>query len=49
MDPGLDWQLPFNTSKCKILHLETFIPKHQYVMFGSILEEVTEEGILYNR
>jgi len=40
---SLDWQLPFNTSKCKILHLGTFNPRHSYTMFGCTLEEVTEE------
>ena len=37
------WQLPFNTGKCKVLHLGHNNPCHQYKMNGSKLEKVDEE------
>ena len=37
------WQLPFNTGKCKVLHLGHNNPCHQYKMNGSKLEKVNEE------
>ena len=29
---SMDWQLPFNVSKCKVLHLGQFNPNHSYTM-----------------
>ena len=37
------WQLSFNFSKCKILHLGRLNPKLSYTMAGNVLEEVSEE------
>ena len=37
------WQLPFNTGKCKVLHIGNNNPCHPYVMNGSKLETVDEE------
>ena len=37
------WQLPFNTSKCKVLHLGHNNPCHQYKMNGQKLQMIEEE------
>ena len=37
------WQLPFNTDKCKILHIGSSNPCHQYTMNGKKLGKVDEE------
>ena len=37
------WQLPFNTRKCKVLHLGNSNPCHRYKMNGQKLEQVNEE------
>lgn len=37
------WQMPFNTSKCKIMHLGRSNKKFQYSMGGQQLEIVSEE------
>ena len=37
------WQLPFNTGKCKVLHIGNSNPCYQYVMNGEKLEKVKEE------
>ena len=37
------WQLPFNTSKCSVLHLGSRNPERQYIMAGATLNAVTEE------
>ena len=37
------WQLPFNTGKCKVLHIGNSNPCYQYVMNGEKLEKVEEE------
>lgn len=37
------WQLPFNTSKCKVLHLGHNNPCHQYKMNGQKLQNVEDE------
>ena len=39
----MDWQLPFNVSKCKVLHLGQFNPNHSYTMADIILQDVFEE------
>jgi hypothetical protein len=36
-----DWQLQFNTKKCKVMHLGHGNSRHQYTMAGNVLE-VTE-------
>ena len=46
------WQLPFNTDKCKVMHLGTENTEHQYTMAGTELETTSEEkdlGILVGR
>ena len=40
---SMDWQLPFNVSKCKVLHLGQFNPNHSYTMADIILQDVFEE------
>jgi len=40
---SLKWQLPFNSSKCKSLHLGRFNPRHIYNMNGHSIEEVSKE------
>ena len=40
---ALEWQLPFNVSKCKILHLGHFNPIFSYTMDCNLLEEVSQE------
>jgi len=40
---SLKWQLPFNISKCKSLHLGRFNTKHVYNMHGHSIEEVSKE------
>ena len=37
------WQLPFNETKCKVLHVGTRNPRHSYTMGGLELEQVTIE------
>ena len=37
------WQLPFNISKCKILHIGQFNPKYCYKMDGMDIVKVNEE------
>ena len=37
------WQLPFNTCKCKVLHIGSNNPCYQYKMNGRKLEKVEEE------
>ena len=50
------WQMPFNISKCKSLHLGSCNPRHAYYMhawvYSSHIEQISEEkdlGILPNR
>jgi len=43
------WQMLFNTSKCKVMHIGTSQKKYQYYMSNQQLEDVTQEkdlGIL---
>ena len=37
------WQLPFNISKCKCLHIGKMNPKQNYTMNGNLLENVNVE------
>ena len=37
------WQIPFNISKCKSLHIGRTNPNHVYSMAGCITEQVVEE------
>ena len=37
------WQLPFNTSKCKVLHIGRCNPCHRYKINGKPLKSVNEE------
>ena len=37
------WQLPFNTDKCKVLHIGSSNPCHHYTMNGKKLGKVVEE------
>jgi len=37
------WQIPFNTEKCKVMHLGRKNMKFQYAMDKCVLQEVTEE------
>ena len=37
------WQLPFNTGKCKVLHIGNNNPCHRYEINGKKLEKVDEE------
>ena len=37
------WQLPFNTGKCKVLHLGNTNPNQRYKMNGQKLEPIKEE------
>ena len=37
------WQLPFNVSKCKSLHIGSSNPRHEYAMNGECLEQVRVE------
>ena len=41
-----DWQLGFNEGKCKVLHLESRNPKHDYHMKAVTLAVATEESDL---
>ena len=38
-----EWQLPFNVSKCKSLHLGRSNPNHIYRIQNQIVDQVTEE------
>ena len=40
---SMDWQLPFDVSKCKVLHLGHFNPNCSYTMADIILWDVFEE------
>ena len=40
---GNDWQMLFNLSKCKVLHVGYNNSKYDYFMNGATLEKVTEE------
>ena len=33
------WQLPFNATKCKVMHFGTTNPKHSYILNNHILEK----------
>ena len=37
------WQMPFNISKCKFLHLGRSAPDHTYQLCNQTIEQVTEE------
>lgn len=37
------WQLPFNTAKCKVMHIGATNPDVTYTMAGHVLEETAEE------
>ena len=37
------WQLPFNVSKCKVLHIGNCNPCKRYKMKGKKLEHINEE------
>ena len=37
------WQLPFNVSKCKTLHLDRTNPNHVYTMAGCDINQISEE------
>ena len=37
------WQLPFNISKCKFIHLGRSVSDHTYQIHNQIIEQVTEE------
>lgn len=37
------WQLPFNTKKCKVMHIGVSNPEHEYTIAGQRLEKTTEE------
>ena len=37
------WQMPFNVSKCKFLHLGRSAPDHTYQLCNQTIEQVTEE------
>ena len=46
-----EWQLPFNVSKCKSLHLGRSNPNHIYRIQNRIVDQVTEEkdlGVIIN-
>ena len=38
-----DWQIKFNSTKCKVLHIGKNNPKYEYFMNGMKLEETTAE------
>ena len=38
-----NWQLPFNTKKCKLMHLGHRNDAHQYSMHGEVLQEIDNE------
>ena len=40
---SLLWQLPFNISKCRVLHLGRANPNHIYFMNSKALQNVNEE------
>ena len=47
----VDWQMLFNTNKCKVMHLGYNNPKDHYVMGTSQLQAATEEtdlGVIVN-
>ena len=37
------WQLPFNATKCKVMHFGTSNPKHSYILNNHILEKSQNE------
>ena len=37
------WQLPFNSSKCKVMHFEHQNPRHQYYLSDQTLDETDRE------
>ena len=37
------WQMPFNTAKCKVIHLGATNNEHKYMMVGKELEVITDE------
>ena len=37
------WQLPFNATKCKVMHFGTSNPKHSYILNNNILEKSKNE------
>ena len=37
------WQLPFNATKCKVMHFGTSNPKHSYIINNHILEKSKKE------
>ena len=38
-----EWQLPFNETKCKVMHFGRGNPQHSYTMNGHMLESTTQE------
>ena len=38
-----EWQLPFNATKCKVMHFGRGNPKHTYEMNGHMLESASQE------
>lgn len=40
---SVQWQLPFNTKKCKIMHIGATNPESEYTIAGQRLEKTTEE------
>ncbi|XP_043231230.1 uncharacterized protein LOC122386260 [Amphibalanus amphitrite] len=38
-----EWLLPFNASKCKVMHIGRHNPRRTYRLNDSVIEEVTEE------
>jgi len=43
IDRADKWQMDFNVSKCKVMHVGKTNPKKSYYMRGNILEEVDQE------
>jgi ribonucleases P/MRP protein subunit RPP40 len=37
------WQMEFNIKKCKVMHFGVSNTRHQYVMNGQVVFDVTEE------
>ena len=38
-----EWQLPFNATKCKVMHFRRLNPQQSYNMNGHTLESITQE------